>query len=138
MRNRILHINGGSAAGPLVKYPASAFSQTTRALRRVMCLMAAGWKWVVRQQQSRSHARRLRLEETISLGQKRFLALVQIDGQRLLVGGGATEVTLLANLGAAEPFSALLKETAAAPFATPPRRTRRRAAKPKTEPEKCA
>lgn len=100
--------------------------------------MEAGCKWVVRQQQSRSCARRLRLEETISLGQKRFLALVQVDGQRLLVGGGATEVTLLANLGAAEPFSALLKEKAVAPFAAPPRRTRKRATKPKTEPEKCA
>lgn len=138
MRNPIFHMNGGSAAGPLVKGPLSAFSQTRRALRRIGSLMEAGCKWVVRQQQSRSHARRLRLEETISLGQKRFLALVQIDGQRLLVGGGATEVTLLANLGAAEPFSALLKETAIAPFAAPPRRTRRRTAKPKTEPGKCA
>lgn len=138
MRNRIFHINGGSAAGPLVKFPASALSQTACALRRFRFLMAAGWKWAVRQQQSRSRARRLRLEETISLGQKRFLALVQIDGQRLLVGGGATEVTLLANLGAAEPFSALLKETAVASFAAPPRPTRRRAAKRKTEPEKCA
>ena len=138
MRKRVFHINGGSAAGPLVRFPAGALSQTTRALRRARNLMAAGWKWVVRQQQSRSCARRLRLEETISLGQKRFLALVQVDGQRLLVGGGATEVTLLAELGAAEPFSALLKEKAVAPFATPPRRTRRRTTKPKTEPEKCA
>src|SRR5690348_14592575 len=98
MRKRIFHINGRSTR-PLMKLPASALSQSTRALRRVRSLMEAGCRWVVRQQQSRSCARRLRLEETISLGQKRFLALVQVDGQRLLVGGGATEVTLLANLG---------------------------------------
>lgn len=55
-------------------------------------------------------ARRLRLCESLSLGEKRLLALVECDGQRLLLGV-TTEIALLQQLGpAAQP----------APEGTPP------------------
>jgi flagellar biogenesis protein FliO len=44
----------------------------------------------------RRSEKRLRLAETISLGPKGFIALVQLDDQELLVGGAGTSISLLA------------------------------------------
>jgi flagellar biogenesis protein FliO len=48
----------------------------------------------------RRSARRLRLSETLSLGEKRFLAVVQFQQQEFLVGGTGTSIALLARLDA--------------------------------------
>ena len=48
----------------------------------------------------RRSARRLRLSETLSLGEKRFLAVVQFQHQEFLVGGTGNSVALLARLDA--------------------------------------
>jgi len=42
--------------------------------------------------------RRLRLCETLSLGEKRFLAVVQVERQEFLVGGSGNSICLLAQL----------------------------------------
>jgi len=42
--------------------------------------------------------KQLRLVETISLGEKRFAAILYADGRRFLVGGGTAGVSLLAPL----------------------------------------
>jgi len=42
--------------------------------------------------------RRLRLCETLSLGERRFLAIVECENQRFLVGGTAASVALLSTL----------------------------------------
>ena len=39
---------------------------------------------------------------TVSLGEKRFVAVIQIDGLQFLIGGGASNVALLAQLEIAE------------------------------------
>jgi hypothetical protein len=44
-------------------------------------------------------AKRLRVSETVSLGEKRFVSLICIDGREFLIGGGATSVSILASLG---------------------------------------
>ena len=44
--------------------------------------------------------RRLRVSETVSLGDKRFLSIVQVDGQDFLIGGATSGVTLLSRLTA--------------------------------------
>ena len=46
----------------------------------------------------RRSARRLRLAETLSLGEKRFLAVVQFQQQEFLVGGTGNSIALLAKL----------------------------------------
>lgn len=46
--------------------------------------------------------RQLRISETISLGEKRFLAVIEVDGERLLIGGSATSVSLLTRLAVRE------------------------------------
>jgi flagellar biogenesis protein FliO len=50
----------------------------------------------------RRSARRLRLSETLSLGEKRFLAVVQFQKQEFLVGGTGNSIALLARLDAPE------------------------------------
>ncbi len=42
--------------------------------------------------------RRLRVSETISLGDKRFVSVVDVDGTSFLIGGGAGGVVLLTPL----------------------------------------
>ena len=42
--------------------------------------------------------KQLNVLETVSLGEKRFAAILQADGRRYLIGGGTTNVTLLAQL----------------------------------------
>jgi hypothetical protein len=43
--------------------------------------------------------KRLRLAETISLGEKRFVAIVSVEGREFLIGGGISGMSLLAQLG---------------------------------------
>jgi len=54
--------------------------------------------------------RRLRLCESLSLGEKRFVAVIEFETERFLVGGGAASVNLLARLGEGPDFAALLSE----------------------------
>jgi hypothetical protein len=40
----------------------------------------------------------LRLAETVSLGEKRFVAIIQVEGRKFLIGGGTAGVSLLTQL----------------------------------------
>ncbi|HEY4010975.1 MAG TPA: flagellar biosynthetic protein FliO [Acidobacteriaceae bacterium] len=46
----------------------------------------------------RPTARRLRVAETVSLGEKRFVSIIEVDGEQFLLGGSGSAVTLLAKL----------------------------------------
>jgi Flagellar biosynthesis protein, FliO len=48
-----------------------------------------------------STTKRLHVSETISLGEKRFVAIVNVEGREFLIGGGVSGMSLLAQLGAA-------------------------------------
>jgi flagellar biogenesis protein FliO len=48
----------------------------------------------------RSHPRRLRLTETLPLGERRFVAVLEFEEFRFLLGGTASSVVLLARLDA--------------------------------------
>jgi flagellar biogenesis protein FliO len=67
---------------------------------------------------------------SVSLGEKRFVAVIQVDGLQFLVGGGATNVVLLAQLNGEESFSKVFNETMSAPKKQPAKRVKKRAAKP--------
>jgi flagellar biogenesis protein FliO len=71
------------------------------------------WKCLRAQQIARSSSKRLQVAATASLGEKRFVAVIQVDGREFLVGGGATNVSLLAQLGAKKSFDGVLTETMA-------------------------
>lgn len=47
---------------------------------------------------ARRMPRRLRVAETVSLGEKRFVSILQVDGEQFLVGGSPSSVVLLAKL----------------------------------------
>jgi hypothetical protein len=53
---------------------------------------------------------RLRLCESLSLGEKRFVAVIQYEGQQFLIGGGASSLSLLARLGEAPDFATVMTE----------------------------
>lgn len=61
-------------------------------------LFHAGCGWFERARAAQSAARRMRVRETISLGDKRFVSILQVDGQQFLVGSSAASVQLLAQL----------------------------------------
>jgi flagellar biogenesis protein FliO len=68
--------------------------------------------WISVQRTSRSSPKRLRVTESVSLGEKRFVAVVHVDGLQFLVGGSATSVALLAQLNPIEKFSNSLERAA--------------------------
>jgi flagellar biogenesis protein FliO len=54
--------------------------------------------------------RQLRLCETLGLGERRFLAVVQFEQQKFLIGGTGNSVALLTRLGAGDFESSFLPE----------------------------
>lgn len=57
--------------------------------------------------------KQLRVSETVSLGEKRFVAILQVENRKFLIGGGASSVALLTQLDAQS-------ETASTPVASMP------------------
>jgi flagellar biogenesis protein FliO len=55
---------------------------------------------------SRRPLRQLRLCETLSLGEKRFVSVIEFEGKRFLVGGTAGSLILLDRLGERPPAGA--------------------------------
>ena len=78
-------------------------------------LLTRALNWIRTRQLGKSNSRRLQVAATVSLGEKRFVAVIQIDGLQFLVGGGATNVALLAELGGKKSFGNMLSESLAFP-----------------------
>jgi flagellar biogenesis protein FliO len=78
-------------------------------------LLSRVWGWLHARQVARSGTRRLRVAETVSLGEKRFVAVVQVDGRHFLLAGGPTNIVLLAQLDAKDAFEEVLKKTLTLP-----------------------
>ena len=81
-------------------------------LRRRMILhwMAVVWNWARKQFRSRHARKRLRVCESMSLGEKRFVAVIEVDGEQFLVGGASSSVATLARLEPSQEFSEVLKQ----------------------------
>ena len=62
--------------------------------------LARIWTWF-QSRYTNSSAKRLRLSEMVSLGEKRFVALVRVEDREFLVGGAASGLSLLAQVGTA-------------------------------------
>ena len=90
-------------------------SQTASPMLRQFCRQAIAsarrvWCWLRMRPEWQLKSKRLRLCETVSLGEKRFLAIVQVDGQRFLVGGAQSSVSMLTRLKDLDDFAAALQE----------------------------
>lgn len=69
------------------------------------------WQWLRQRPALQPRARRLQVQETVQLGEKRFVSILRVDGEQFLIGGSASGVVLLAAMRPdAEPrsFAAVL------------------------------
>jgi hypothetical protein len=60
-------------------------------------LWLQAWNWL-KERNALSSKKQLRVSETVSLGEKRFVAVVHVQGQKFLIGGGTAGVSILAEL----------------------------------------
>ena len=67
------------------------------------------WAWTRQKLKSHQVRKRLRVCESVSLGDKRFIAVVQVDGEQFLVGGSSSSVSTLAHLEPRREFSDVLR-----------------------------
>jgi hypothetical protein len=65
---------------------------------RVLGSVARTWSWL-QSKSAYSSAKRLRLAETVSLGEKRFVAIVSVENREYLIGGAPSGLSLLAQWG---------------------------------------
>ena len=65
----------------------------------------SAWNWLERRRSAHFAARRLHVTETLSLGEKRFVSIIEVDGTQYLIGGSAGNVQLLTRLEAHESLS---------------------------------
>lgn len=86
---------------PAVEMSSLDMPSAVRRLRRPARLesnpLVRVWSWVNRKY-TLSATRQLRVTDTVSLGDKRFVAVVHVGGQKFLIGGGAQGVSLLTKL----------------------------------------
>jgi flagellar biogenesis protein FliO len=108
--------------GATLSLPVLADDAALSTLRSQTGLLSRVWRWMRARRVERSSDRRLRVAETVSLGEKRFVAVVQVDGRHFLVAGGPANIALLAQLDANEPFEDVLQKTMTAPGKQPAKR----------------
>ncbi len=70
-------------------------------------------KWILQRARAQQARKNLRVCETVSLGEKRFVAVVQVDEERFLIGGSSSAVSLLTRLQESTTFAAALDQEAA-------------------------
>jgi hypothetical protein len=68
--------------------------------------LARGWSWLHRKYKLTA-TKRLRVTETVSLGEKRFVSIVCVEDQEFLIGGGSAGVSLLAQLTPSGSFAGM-------------------------------
>jgi hypothetical protein len=73
-------------------------------------LVASSWKWLAERLKTQQAKKRLRVCETVALGEKRFIAVVQVDDQQFLVGGSSSSVSTLAHLERPRGFAAVFQK----------------------------
>lgn len=102
-----------SPEGNAKRRPGLADSPSARALYRILLTCWSGLMKVLASQ--RPAKKNLRVCESVSLGDKRFVAVVQVGQERFLIGGATNSIAMLTRLGETEPsFSDTMKNCAQA------------------------
>jgi hypothetical protein len=114
-------------APPLLVFPGGA---PLRTLKNASGLISRAWNWFRERQAARSNPKRLHVASTVSLGEKRFVAVIHVDGREFLVGGGAANVAMLAQLKGEESFGTVLQGTMTATKKQPAKRVKQQIVKP--------
>jgi hypothetical protein len=85
--------------------PTFSTREMTRQLHRpAPSTLQRVWSWL-HGKYAMGANKRLRVAETVSLGEKRFVALVRVEDCEFLIGGGSSGVSLLTQLGKAPSAS---------------------------------
>jgi Flagellar biosynthesis protein, FliO len=100
---------------PVLSFPVVASQASLRVPLNASGLISGVWSWIRTRKMARFGPRRLQVAEIVSLGEKRFVAVIQVDGLQYLIGGGPTNVALLAEMNVKKSFGDLLKETVGIP-----------------------
>lgn len=100
-------------AVPAEYQEAATIGNRSQAADACLRLWANAWNWVQRHWKSTHSKRRLKVRETISLGEKRLVALIEVDGEQFLVGGGPSSLSVLAHLEHQEGFPSILGRSCA-------------------------
>jgi len=79
-------------------------------LKSLDSLLTTGWSWMQQKLRAPRGKKRLRICESVSLGEKRFVAVIQVDGEQFLVGGSASSVATLAHLERSREFSDVFQQ----------------------------
>jgi flagellar biogenesis protein FliO len=94
-----------SVVAKTAQVPSQSVARGSSASQWFLDLLFRAWSQVHKVLASRQAAKKhLRICETAPLGDKRFVAVVQVDHERFLVGGAANSVALLAKLADVIPF----------------------------------
>jgi flagellar biogenesis protein FliO len=104
-------------------FPISRSEVSIGSLQSQNGLLSRAWAWIRTLQPGRPNGKRLQVAATVSLGEKRFVAVINVDGQQFLIGGGASNITLLAQLNPKESFGEVLNETMVVAEKHPAKRT---------------
>jgi Flagellar biosynthesis protein, FliO len=94
---------------PSARILANAPIGFARVYRHTLAGLIRAWRWLQQHRQRQLAAKRLALCETVSLGEKRFVAIVKVDGQQFLLGGAAGTVSMLARLNEQDEFASILR-----------------------------
>ena len=87
--------------GSTFRYISSLFRLTASQPKQTYSsALTRTWEWM-HAKYTLSATKRLRVSETVTLGEKRFVAILSVEGREFLIGGGPSGVSLLANLGPA-------------------------------------
>jgi flagellar biosynthetic protein FliO len=101
MNTVLLAVTDVSLAGPDLVPP---IWRTAAALALVLAMLI-GLGWLLRKAaQGRRHRRPLSIEAALALGERRSLAIVTVEGRRLLLGLAPNYVSLVTELTAAPSF----------------------------------
>ena len=71
-------------------------------VRDAIATARRGWQWLALHKAARMDHGRLRVTDRISVGEKSYVCVVEVDGQRFLIGGAQATLSLLAELNAVE------------------------------------
>ena len=67
--------------------------------KQLGAFLQSAWKWMDQSYTRQRLSKRLKIAETVSLGEKRFVSILQVDGAQFLIGGTANSISLLATMG---------------------------------------
>ena len=94
--------NTQCAAVPERHLPLAGLSNPALAMMRTI---AGGIAWFLQKVKVQKAHKRLRMCESLPLGDRRFVAVIQVDGERFLIGCSSSSVSMLARLQQSQTFA---------------------------------